>query len=373
MNHQTGKLMTAALILFTGLVWAGSALAFSSFGKDVNTFCSQTQPFTGDCTLCHTTGSKSDPTPAKSAYKANDLCFFCGSEPQCNTGPTCTDLDKDGFYVEGQACGTMADCDDSNAAINPGAAENCSDGIDNNCNGLIDSQDPAAVGCPAQCTDADNDGFNVDGTAGCGPQDCDDQDAAINPGTAEVCGDNIDNDCDGQVDEGCVSSCPDADADGFTDAACGGSDCDDAEPLINPGMKDLCGNGIDENCNGLQDDICAACPGGGAFMVKKASYDFKKGRLDVKGKATVGGSVQIFDAETGSLLASGVPVKGDEWKARIELDEAPARISAQSDAGCQAEQDVTVKGRGDHDEDDPSDDDHGDDRGKDKRKKQHDD
>lgn len=356
MRNFTGKLIFSSLILLAGLLLAGTAMGFSSFGSDVNTFCNQTQPFTGDCTLCHTTGSKGDPTPAKDAYLANDLCFFCGSEPQCQTGPTCTDLDQDGFFAEGTACGTAADCDDNNPAINPGAAENCSDGIDNNCNGLTDAQDPAAVGCPAQCTDADQDGFNVDGTAGCGPQDCNDQDAAVSPGAAEVCGDNIDNDCDGQVDEGCSSSCPDADADGFTDAACGGTDCDDADPLVNPGMKDLCGNGIDENCNGLQDDVCAACPGGGAFIVSKAKYNFKKGRLKVKGKATVGSSVIISDAETGQLLAADVPVKEGEWKARIDLDEAPARIHAESDAGCSAEQDVTVKGRSHHDDDD--DDDH---------------
>lgn len=37
--------------------------------------------------------------------------------------------------------------------------------------------------------------------------DCNDGDAAINPGAAEVCGDNIDNNCSGAADEGCAS-CP---------------------------------------------------------------------------------------------------------------------------------------------------------------------
>jgi hypothetical protein len=45
------------------------------------------------------------------------------------------------------------DCDDTNAAVRPSATENCSDGIDNNCNGLIDDLDPAALGCQALALD----------------------------------------------------------------------------------------------------------------------------------------------------------------------------------------------------------------------------
>ncbi|RLJ69131.1 putative metal-binding protein [Lacinutrix venerupis] len=56
--------------------------------------------------------------------------------------------------------------------------------------------------------------------------DCDDTDAITYPGANEICGDGIDNNCDGQVDENCVEICNDGvdnDGDGFTD--CEDPDC----------------------------------------------------------------------------------------------------------------------------------------------------
>lgn len=53
---------------------------------------------------------------------------------------------------------------------------------------------------PATCTDADADGYGP----GCarGP-DCNDTNAAVNPGRPERCGNAVDDNCNGQTDEGC--------------------------------------------------------------------------------------------------------------------------------------------------------------------------
>jgi len=99
------------------------------------------------------------------------------------------------------------DCEDTNPAIHPGAAEQCNL-VDDDCDGQIDE------GCGG-CPDADMDGFT---RSSCGGQDCDDTSPAKHPGATEQCN-TVDDDCDGQIDEGCVV-CPDADGDGFTRRSC---------------------------------------------------------------------------------------------------------------------------------------------------------
>ena len=34
------------------------------------------------------------------------------------------------------------------------------------------------------------------------------------------------------------------------------TDCDDTKASVNPGAKEICGNGVDDDCNGLVDDGC---------------------------------------------------------------------------------------------------------------------
>jgi MYXO-CTERM domain-containing protein len=56
------------------------------------------------------------------------------------------------------------------------------------------------------CADADGDGYE---DQACGGDDCQDDDSLVNPAAAEECGDGIDNDCDGRIDENCDTEPPD--------------------------------------------------------------------------------------------------------------------------------------------------------------------
>ena len=91
------------------------------------------------------------------------------------------DVDGDGVTL----CG--GDCDDGDADAFPGAEEVCDDGVDNDCDGVVD-----------EGSDDDGDGYT---TCGEGELDCDDTDPAIHPGADEICADGIDQDCDGLDDE----------------------------------------------------------------------------------------------------------------------------------------------------------------------------
>ena len=106
----------------------------------------------------------------------------------------------------------------------------------------LDSIELEPVATTAPAIDLDGDGY----TAGQG--DCDDTDAGINPDATEICDDGIDQDCDG-LDEICPK---DIDDDGFTED----DDCNDTDAAIHPGAVEICGDGIDQDCDG-SDLTCA--------------------------------------------------------------------------------------------------------------------
>ncbi len=153
--------------------------------------------------------------------------------------PNCTDNDGDGFG-EGSGC-LGPDCDDTKADVNPWRTEICGDNIDQDCNG-------ADRPCPMNCTDRDFDGFGAG--EGCLGPDCNDRNAAINPGAVEVPNNRIDEDCDGR-DLELAQDCRDIDEDGYGEGrGCIAEDCDDNDPRVHRNRAEICGNGIDDDCIG---------------------------------------------------------------------------------------------------------------------------
>ncbi|MBN2799446.1 MAG: hypothetical protein JXX28_09900 [Deltaproteobacteria bacterium] len=161
----------------------------------------------------------------------------------CDGSVGYADADGDGFA----AC---EECDDTEAARYPGSEEIC-DGLDNDCDLLVDDD---ATDATAFFLDADGDGHgnaSVSETTCAAPagyvasdDDCDDLAADTFPGAPEACDGRL-NDCDGSLG----SDELDVDGDGFM--ACEG-DCDDSHAAVRPGATEVC-DGLDNDCDGDTD------------------------------------------------------------------------------------------------------------------------
>ena len=197
----------------------------------------------------------------------------------CDAEYKAVDLDEDGFSIED------GDCNEGDAAINPGASEIWYDGIDQNCDG----------------NDADQDGDGFLAVEG-GGEDCWDDPSStpeayatvsgvtalsaveVNPEAGDVWYDGADQDCGGEDDF-------DQDGDGYRSAFHEdhdgqlGDDCADGSELdsytdeedikryldgvaptladlgltvadVNPGADDTCLDGINQDCNAYSDWDC---------------------------------------------------------------------------------------------------------------------
>ncbi len=173
-----------------------------------------------------------------------------GIDNNCDGVPG-SDDDGDGFASQGS---NGLDCDDNDPFQYPLAAEFCN-GEDDDCDSLIDNNNPLDQTLWYPDLDGDDYGDENGGVLGCEAPanhvadgtDCDDGDGLSSPAAADSAINGVDNNCDGVPGV-------DADGDGLASDDSGGTDCDDANPLIFPGAVELPYDNIDQDCDGS--DLC---------------------------------------------------------------------------------------------------------------------
>ena len=199
------------------------------------------------------------------------LLSACAPDPKDSADPLAEDADGDGVLAE-------FDCDDTDAAVFPGAPEVC-DGDDQDCDGNAD--DGVLV---TFWFDDDGDGYGAGSSTALGcdapagmaanQDDCDDGRADVHPGVPEVCN-GLDDDCDGAIEPTYGTWYGDGDGDGYGDGATGeatctpesgrvldGTDCDDGDAAVSPASDEVCDNLVDDDCDAVTDEGCALVSAG---------------------------------------------------------------------------------------------------------------
>jgi len=114
---------------------------------------------------------------------AGDYSYHCGRHSSM-TGVVNVE-DEEPVDTDGDGVPDVDDCDPYDASVYPGAPE-LADGLDNDCDGVVDEG--------TDTFDDDGDGYSED------EGDCNDSNSSVNPGAVEVADNGIDDDCDGITD-----------------------------------------------------------------------------------------------------------------------------------------------------------------------------
>jgi hypothetical protein len=289
---------------------------------DAGSFCGAPCDLEGDCPegyLCQPADA-SDPESPTQCVRMDGECDCSPRAMDLEAMTTCAIANGHGDCVGERACGPegLSDCD------GPEPAPEACNGLDDDCDGDTDEEvppEPCALenewgACPAEarcelgawicegtapaeeaCNGLDDDcdgdtdeGFvDIDGDGGANCVDADDDDDGVlddGDGSGEAgdapCADGSMTDCDDncpldanpdQADldkDGKGDACDcDVDGDGFAGGGCGGEDCDDLDPLVNPGSDELSDaggdcdhcDGRDNDCDGDTDEGCADTDG----------------------------------------------------------------------------------------------------------------
>ena len=272
-------------------------------------------------------------------------------ESPCEVEIWYTDADGDGF---GDPRGALQACEQPSSTV---------DNFDD-----CDDSNPDINSLQTWYRDEDGDGFGSSQSVYQCSQppryvlesgDCDDSDGDIGPGAAEVCNDK-DDDCDGEVDEDAADASVwyvDTDGDGFGSpldprTACArpagyadnADDCEDTLAEVNPGQDEVCGDGLDNDCDGAPGECRVS---GEVSLFNDAST--LSGASGSKAGAAVAVHDLDGDAQADVLISAPNRGGGGAFPGRVYQVTGPVTGSLDLDAAVDAGQAVAIDGGSDTD------------------------
>ncbi|MBN2137254.1 MAG: putative metal-binding motif-containing protein, partial [Sedimentisphaerales bacterium] len=228
-----------------------------------------------------------------------DVALLGANWLRCNdpNDPLCVAPDADG---DGWDSGS--DCDDGNPLVHPDRPEICGNELDDNCDDLVDSEDPACW----ECTNGQTRLCEKQEGVCSGSEEicidnmwsgCDYAAYSADYEPTEITCDGLDNDCDGVPDDGNPGG----------GAACDGPDSD----LCMEGIEEciggflVCSDNTSSNldiCDGLDNDCDASSPDGSEDPLAATPCDGPDSDLCMEGMQECIGGFLVCSDHTGSEL-----------------------------------------------------------------------
>lgn len=229
--------------------------------------------------------------PCDGDAPSSEVCD--GVDNDCTGGVPANEADSDGDGS--RVCNN--DCDDADPDVNPSATETC-DGVDNDCDAEIDEGCPCAPGETEPC--GKSEGICEKGVRACAAGSWGPCEGAVGPAAAEICGNGLDDDCDGDIDEACECLTGETRTCGTDEGACvaGTQQCEaglwaSCAGSVAP-VEETCGDGEDNDCDGAVDEACGEADSGSDS--------------DAAGADTGSGVIPDAEARESGAVA---PVQGD--------------------------------------------------------------
>jgi hypothetical protein len=322
------------------LTLIGAKAECDSDGDGVPT-CAKTECFVAGA-ACDCNDDPAKGGSSASPFLIEDACQDAGNgiDEDCDGSDTLevdSDGDTDPDCIEQQKCPTVGGvAPEKNPAISRKAAELCDD-IDNDCNGKVDDgltfTDIDGTAKPLSKGGTCGQGVCAGGVVACSADQKGLSCSTASKKVAEVCGNKLDDDCNGQADEGCEAD--DLDGDGISnkdEAACKFKFASfhseyhpGAKEPCCPGGQDCSGNAglYDFNCDGKVAACGADDPDG----------DGKTGELDCEPNnpnVFSGSKQQCGDGKGPCPIDGDVPCSsdgdGDKWNSDVDCDDTSKDI-----------------------------------------------